>query len=698
MSGLSKAATTEGEQTTESLRKESVVKAEGKVTNRGCVASLSKMRGLAETLPDTDVILIVPPFHALKYPSLGVHLLQACAREAGFRVQVLYANILLASIIGEELHEDICDSPDGTFAGERFFARCAFGLPSLGRRTSRMFESDWVIGPNKNWEIGPDLDPRDRRQPITLSILRRMEGCADGYLDGVAKAVSTKSYKIVGCTTTFEQTAASVALLGRIKGLRKDTITILGGANCEGEMARGIASLPSGIDYIFSGESEVTFVKFLRDIIAGSRPQSRLIQGEPCRDMDALPRPSYEEFYEQRRRFLPMSKAPAEQTEIPYETSRGCWWGEKHHCTFCGFNEESIAFRQKSPGRVITELRALLDAYPSGTVCMTDSIMPYGYFRTLLPRLAGEQLGATIFYEQKANLSLPDILALKRAGITSIQPGIEALSSRLLTLMNKGVQARQNLMLLRFARAAGVGLYWDLLWGFPADDVRAYEETLGILPLLHHLQPPHGLVHLSIDRFSPYYSQPTQFGLRNIKPLAGYYDFLPKGVDVERIANHFTAEYPCGAHDHMEVIQRLWQEMTRWRAAWREKDGGPNQDLRLSRKRGSYVLVDTRDLRRKKRVYSLDEQEASALMTAGPYSGRCLEVWAVQEKLAVITDSWFVPLAVAEPEILLELMGKQELDNQRQTGLLALLTTSHSSDEDGRPLHRKTGVGDSPLR
>jgi len=126
----------------------------------------------------------------------------------------------------------------------------------------------------------------------------------------------------------------------------------------------------------------------------------------------------------------------------------------------------------------------------------------------------------------------------------------------------------------------------------------------------------------------------------------------------------------------MEVIYRMWQEMTRWKAAWREKDGPPNQDLRLSRKRGFYVLVDTRNLWRKKRMYSLDEKDACTLMTAGPYSGSRLEAWAVQEKLAAITDSWFVPLAVAEPEVLLELIGKQKQVNQHQTGLLSVLTSS----------------------
>lgn len=662
------------------------MKAVGKRNYRGRVESPFEMGILYETLSDADVLLINPPFHSLKYPSLGVHLLQACGREAGFRVQVLYANMLLASIIGEEQNEKICDAPEGTFAGERLFARCAFGLPPLGRRASRMFESDWVIGPNKDWEIGLDLSFRAIRKPISLSMLRRLEQRIDGYLDSVTKAVNARSYKIVGCTTTFEQTAASVALLGRIKGLRKGIITIVGGANCEGEMARGIASIPSSIDYIFSGESEVTFVNFVRDILAGSRPQSRLIQGEPCRDMDALPRPAFEEFYEQRRRFLPMSKVPAEQTEVPYETSRGCWWGQKHHCTFCGFSEEAIAFRQKSPARVIEDLHALLDAYPTKKVYMTDSIMPYAYFRTLLPLLASERLGATIFYEQKANLSLPHILALQRAGITSIQPGIESLSSRLLTLMDKGVQARQNLMLLRYARAAGVGLFWYLLWGFPADDVKAYEETLGILPLLHHLPPPHGLAHLSIDRFSPYYSHSTQFGVRNIKPLAGYHNFLPQGADVERIAYHFTAEYSSGAHDHMEVICRLWQEMARWQGAWSQKDGSPTEEVRLSRKRGLYELVDSRDLWRKKRRYLLDEQEASTVITARPYSGSRLEAWAVEEKLAVITDSWFAPLAVTEPEILLELIGKQKQVSQHQTSLLSVLTPSDSLNEDGKPL------------
>jgi ribosomal peptide maturation radical SAM protein 1 len=610
--------------------------------------------------PDASVLLIIPPFHSVKYPSLAAHLLQACCREAGFPVQVLYANISLASIIGEDPYEELCHAPEGTFMGERFFARCAFGLPPLGRRAGRMFESDWVIGPNKDWEISPDPDCNKARQPMSLSMMRRLERCADEYLDEMAKTVNKRNFKIVGCSTSFEQTTASVALLNHIKALKEDTITVVGGANCAGDMAHGIAKLPSTIDYVFAGECEVTFPRFVQAVLAGQRPQSRIIHGEPFRDMNALPLPDYREFREQQKLFLPMRKLSAVQIEIPFETSRGCWWGQKHHCSFCGFDEEAIAFRQKSPDRVIEDLRSLLDTNPCKTVSMTDSIMPYAYFRTLVPRLADKFPGITIFYEQKANLSLEQVLALKRAGITAIQPGIESLSSGLLTLMKKGVSARQNLGLLRYARSAGMDLHWCLLWGFPGDEEESYKEILSMLPLIHHLPPPHGMAHLSIDRFSPYFSSPHEFGVSRIRPLAGYYDFLPKEADISSIAYHFTATYRSASHENVELIERLWQEVGRWKAAWHEMDGIANHDLRLFRTDGAFVLLDTRDLWREKRRYTLGEKEASALVTPKPYSGSKLESWAARLRLALITDGWFVPLVVAEPQILLELMGKPQ--------------------------------------
>jgi ribosomal peptide maturation radical SAM protein 1 len=610
------------------------------------------MKHFSETLREADVLIIVPPFASLHYSSLAAHLLQACGREAGFQVQVLYANILLASAIGEEEYSRICSTPMGAFAGERFFARCAFGLPPLGHNVETMFDPVWLSGSDKAIDFRLDVSS-DQGKLTNLSELKCLESQAADWVDRVATAVSERTYKIVGCTTMFEQTAASVALLNRIKQLCEDTVTILGGANCEGEMAQGLVSLGARIDYIFSGESEVTFPQFVRSILAGSRPKDRLIYGKPCVRMDTLPTPTFSDFYDQRAQYLPNSKITAEETQILYETSRGCWWGQKHHCTFCGLNGEGMAFRQKSPDRVLVELRTLLDTHPSRNIQMTDNIMPHDYFKTLLPRLGSELAGINIFYEQKANLSLLNVMTLKRAGVTAIQPGIEALSSRLLKQMKKGVQARQNLMLLRNARAAGLQLYWNLLWGFPNDEGEAYEETLAIIPLLYHLQPPNIFTHLSIERFSPYFFQPKEFGVSNIRPLPAYHDFLPSSADVQRIAYHFLGDYWCGAHDHIDVIYKLYLEVRRWQSAW-QHESGKLPELRVCPYRGWYVLADTRGLPETEKAHILDRSEAALLLNAKPYTGSGQELWALQKKLAVIVDDWFVPLAVADPELLLE--------------------------------------------
>ncbi len=605
---------------------------------------------LGETLCEGDAILIVPPFATLRYPSLALHLLQACCREAGFRVHVLYANFLLAALLGEDDYTRICEAPMGSFAAERFFARTAFGVPRLGRQAKRMFEPPWEIAGEQQGAFEPEAA---EAKLLTPAKLRRLEAYAAPFADLVARAIAERNYALAGCTTIFEQTAASVAILNRVKRWNPQTVAVLGGANCEGEMAHGLAALDTRIDYFFSGESELTFPALLAAVVAGKRPGDRVIEGQLCRDLDRLPPPDYKEFFQQRERFLPASAKPLAETEMLYETSRGCWWGEKHHCTFCGLNGGGMAFRRKSPDRVIRDLRLLSLAHPTRKISMTDNIMPHGYFKSLLPHLARELPGLSIFYEQKANLSLAQVIELRDAGVRSIQPGIEALSTPLLAWMRKGVRARQNVALLRYARATGVEISWNLLWGFPGDTVEAYEATLRLVPLLHHLPPPTALWHISLDRFSPYFADPEGFGVRSLRPLPGYFDFLPKAADVFRIAYHFVGEYRSGAHDHLDVLAKLWRAVSRWRRSW-GNGSKPSEELRICEDDGSYVLRDTRQIRRGRVRRTLSRDEAALLLVPRPYGPGPGTERAVAERLAVVLDGWFVPLAVAEADLLAE--------------------------------------------
>ncbi len=340
---------------------------------------------------------------------------------------------------------------------------------------------------------------------------------------------------------------------------------------------------------------------------------------------------------------------------LPIETSRGCWWGQKHHCTFCGLNAQTMEHREKSPDRVISELQRLLEKHPTKIVCAVDNIMPRSYFRTLLPRLPAEVPGLQAFYEQKSNLSLNDVEALRAAGICEIQPGIEALSTSLLKRIDKGVSARQNIALMRYARAVGLSLTWNLLYAFPGDQAEDYEQTLALVPLLRHLSPPGGLSHLSIDRFSPYFSFPDNYGIANLRPMNGYDSVLPDGADTRKIAYHFIGDYASASRDRPDLMARLKTEVDHWMSLWRMEEQALPALALTPMSLDNFLLFDSRGLEGTDEIQFIDRDEASVVLTGRRLDERDDVVeWALDARLVVEIDGRFVPLVTAEPPVLRE--------------------------------------------
>lgn len=585
-----------------------------------------------------DALLIVPPFASTNMPYLGVHVLQACAREAGFEVKVLYANLVFASLLGEAKYEALCRAPLQCMFGERIFANAAYGIPQLGN-------DDFVDKITDALARYPD-----RVQGIDVPEFVGWSGVAVEWADLMAAAVCDLGFRIVGCTSTFEQTAPGVALLSRVKRRSPDTLTVFGGANCEGEMAQGILSLSKDVDYVFSGESEETFCSFLRDSRV-EPPADRIINGNPCRQLDEIPLVQLSEFYQQHKQWFPESLLVREGGYWAcYETSRGCWWGQRRQCTFCGLNGEGIVYRQKSAERVFSDLAALTGEYPVRRICMTDNNMPHDYFKTLLPRIAEQLQGLEIFYELKANMSLQAVETLGKAGVTLVQPGIESLSTECLKLMGKGVTARQNINLLRYARGAGVGLSWNILYALPGDRLASYREMLEMIPLLKHLQPPLGVSHLSIERFSRYFTDRKAYRITDLQPLPVYYGIFPESAEVEKLAYHFAGTYPSESKQEVSFMQKFEEAVESWRDSWRGSGELPSLAL-TEVGAGSYLLLDTRGLTGNQEVSFLSEEQAAVVMV-GKSADQNLVRWAFTRKLLLEIDGQPMPLATSAPALL----------------------------------------------
>ena len=587
------------------------------------------------------VLLVLPPFAGIDRPSLGLHTLQACAAARGHAVRVLYANILFAQILGEVRYESLCYAPTSDLLGERIFAVAAFGPGYPGHNVQGQ---------------GVLRTALRLSDPVGEAELEELQRLASEFVRLVAKALAARDIAVVGCNSTFEQTCAAVAILSTLKALRPEVTTLMGGANCEGEMAQGVASLSPAIDYVFSGECESSFPAFLDQMASGEQPERGVIEGSPCKDLDAVPNVDYLDYYTQlsnlgQADFIHRTGS----IWLPYETSRGCWWGQKHHCTFCGINGGGMVFRQKSPEVVLDQLPELLKRHPTKKVLMVDNIMPATYFETLLPRLAQMNLGMHAFYEQKANLTLQRVKLLRDAGVAVIQPGIEALSTDLLRLMKKGVSASQNLALLRYARSVDASVNWNLLYAFPGDDEAHYERTLEILPYISHLSPPSGACHLSIDRFSPYFDHAVGYGVRNVRPMNAYESIFPLSVDASKIAYHFVAEYDCATRRDPTIAPRLEESITTWREMWSQSDRKAPVLAIEQVAPGIFILCDTRsrDEAEHRFFFISEDQARTALAGLKRDDSVALREWAVvQARVALDLDDRVIPLATARPELI----------------------------------------------
>lgn len=532
------------------------------------------------------VLLLNMPFVSLSRPSLGISLLKARLAEEGIECHLGYANLLFAEQVGLEAYDLIDNKLSlALFPGDWLFSQFAFGqhLDLKGYTATLRANCD----EQENFDVVMKL--RDDIGPFLKTCLERWD---------------FQGYEVIGFTTTFQQNLASLVLAGLIRERFPTKLIVFGGANCEGDMGIQLHKSFQWIDYVCSGESDFSFPELVKRLAAGKpvknipglvyRDNGQSCNTEPVdyvRDMDALPDPDFKDYFEALES-SPLR--PEIKPSLLIETSRGCWWGAKAHCTFCGLNGSKIAFRAKSAERALGEIERQVERHGIRHFQAVDNIIPKEYFDTLLPMLKDRQLGVSFFYETKANLTRKQVKSLREAGVIAIQPGIESLSTHVLKLMRKGVTTLQNIQLLKWCREYGVEVAWNLIFGFPGEMVEDYEKAAVYMSAIPHLRPPGSVKPIRLDRFSPNFNQAESFGIVNVRPFAIYrlvYPFPPAAVF--NLAYYFEYDYV----DHRKpdsYARPLVEQAEKW------KKNGDGNLVKKYDQNSNLIIVDTRHGRKSK--------------------------------------------------------------------------------------------------
>ena len=524
---------------------------------------------------EQDVVLVSMPFASAFSPSIALGLLKAQLSAAGFSARVRYFTLTFAQIMGRRLYTDVAEGGKPStreLAGAWLFSGALFDQTS--QEQPRYVEE--IL--RRGGAFGTATPPKPLA-PYRIDNLTRTRARVDDFLDRCVDTIVRDRPRVVGFTSVFQQHVPSLALARRLKAVAPETCIVFGGPNCQGIMgAETVRQFPF-VDAAVSGEGDLVCADIVRralraesltglqGVYARADIDARFTAGRfdsapMVRELNDLPAPDYTDYFKQ---FEASRYSDTWYPALPFETSRGCWWGERVHCTFCGLNGSTMTYRSKSPDQALDELTDLAQRYPGCNVEVVDNILDLGYFESFLPGLATKQLDLNLFYETKSNLKKEQIRVLRAAGVDRIQPGVEHFSDAVLTLMGKGVSGLHNIQLLKWCKELGVTPLWNFLWGFPGEPAAAYDQVAALVPNLTHLPPPVGISSIRLDRFSPHFFDAERFGLVDVEPLPSYrHVYALPDEAISNLASYFIFRYrdPQAAGDYAQPALR---QLRRWK-------------------------------------------------------------------------------------------------------------------------------------
>jgi ribosomal peptide maturation radical SAM protein 1 len=503
------------------------------------------------------------PFGHAKYPSIQLGTLATVLKAQGVNSKCLYLNLTFAAQIGFPLYDALCEQQ--LLIGEWLFSRFLFRDNQQHSKYLTTFK--------------PLCDRISQITGASISYLQTIEErTAPQFLTWASTSIDWGQYAIIGFTSMFHQNVASVTLAKLIKDLYPEVKIVFGGANYDGDMGQEYFRAFPWIDYAVIGEGEVAFPALVKQILAGDTGtlprgvmarRGNAIQYDPNQalfsDFHRMGSPDYDDYFDQLATVNPSAAADFSRILL-YESARGCWWGEKHHCTFCGLNAQSMKFRAKKPEQVLEELRYLSTRYNATRFRFVDNIIDLSYIDSVFGKLAEERYDLDIFIETKSNLPKRQIYTLARGGVKVMQPGIESLSAATLREMDKGVSPLQNLVCLKWSSYYNVHISWNILLGFPGETSEDYRKQIGLIPSIVHFPPPESVGQFWLERFSPYFTNPTRYGIKITGPGVAYsYVYDPSRIDLSKVAYDFEYEL-----EH-RVDPGLVQELTDLTDQWKQR-------------------------------------------------------------------------------------------------------------------------------
>jgi anaerobic magnesium-protoporphyrin IX monomethyl ester cyclase len=228
---------------------------------------------------------------------------------------------------------------------------------------------------------------------------------------------------------------------------------------------------------IGAGESVIRCLEIDKDsIVRPTRWRKDLTGGgwiASQKELLEAPRPDFSHF--------PLNDYRSEKLVLPYRVFSHCSWGK---CKFCADEKYSGHFpvNDGDPSSIASELIFLTKKYSAEGIYFLDAELPVQFMIELGKKLIEKKIrwGANVRFDKLlADSSIAE--ALYKSGCRFLRFGLESASSRILKLMNKGVNSKIADNVLSSVHKSGIATHIYLMHGYPGELREDWIETRDFL-------------------------------------------------------------------------------------------------------------------------------------------------------------------------------------------------------------------------
>ncbi len=218
-------------------------------------------------------------------------------------------------------------------------------------------------------------------------------------------------------------------------------------------------------------EGEDALLELVNTLSSGKIPE-KIIFGKTDTRLDRLPPPDFDG--------LPLHLYLSPEPVLPYDPSRGCYWGK---CAFCHYGlcgSGTARYRERKTADMTVHLRDMASRYQCKNFYFSqDAFLPVTA-RKLSLALKEENIKIHWSSDMRPEKELTKDCCrdLKDGGALSIALGIESASPRVLKLIHKGITAQTMAAAVKNLAGQGIAVEAMCFNAFPTETLAEAEATL----------------------------------------------------------------------------------------------------------------------------------------------------------------------------------------------------------------------------